>query len=173
MVRIEDRPNVMRVVKPSRPVKVNDWVRLTQKGDYENDVARVTEVRESEGQITVQVTSFVRCRYNTRMYFPFSHIRRRVWDENHAPPYFLSCRLSRNTVVAVRLAHTHTPHTRLMALLSHHMDTRSGHSSHLLRQVCCQGRRNGRPQDPPQAPCATTPLFRASRSGCRCLCGAR
>jgi hypothetical protein len=61
MVRIEDRPNVMRVVKPSRPVKKNDWVRLTSKGDYENDVARVTDVRESEGMVTLQVCVMCRC----------------------------------------------------------------------------------------------------------------
>ena len=55
MVSIEDRPNVLRVVKPSRPLKVGDWVQLLRSGDYKGDVARVEDVHESEGKVVVQV----------------------------------------------------------------------------------------------------------------------
>jgi hypothetical protein len=55
MVAIEDRPNVLRVVKPSRPLKLGDWVQLLRSGDYKGDVARVEDVQESEGKVVVQV----------------------------------------------------------------------------------------------------------------------
>jgi len=54
MMKKEDVPSIMQVIKPKRPIKKGDWVRL-RSAPYKGDVAKVFDVSEQEGKIGVQV----------------------------------------------------------------------------------------------------------------------
>eukprot|EP00041_Stephanoeca_diplocostata_P027780 m.771705 g.771705 ORF g.771705 m.771705 type:complete len:1102 (+) comp23245_c0_seq1:58-3363(+) len=54
MIKVEERPNILHVVRPRRVIKKMDWVRLRSQ-DYRGDVARVIAVNETEDTLELQV----------------------------------------------------------------------------------------------------------------------